>query len=57
MPPPKITEAIKSKALALLEENPEGLRYSQFRARISASDAAYKANTINASIWNTVICS
>lgn len=52
MPPPRITETIKSKALALLEENPDGLRYSQLHARISASDAAYKANTINGSIWN-----
>ncbi|MCX6885444.1 MAG: hypothetical protein NTX27_10415 [Verrucomicrobia bacterium] len=52
MPPDKITKRIKAEALDLLDHFPKGLRYSELHAKISAADPAFKANTINGSIWN-----
>lgn len=52
MPPAKITERIKSKAIELLDQNPDGLRYSELHAKILASDNTFKPNTINGCIWN-----
>lgn len=48
----KITERIRQKALELLEDNPDGLRYSELLDRIAAADNAFKRNTISGSIWN-----
>ena len=48
----KITERIKAKALALLEEHPEGLRYSELHAKILETDGTFKPNTVNGCIWN-----
>jgi hypothetical protein len=50
--PTKVTERIKSKAFELLEQHPEGLRYSELRAKIQAADSTFNSNTINGSIWN-----
>lgn len=52
MQPAKVTERIKSKAIELLEQNPNGLRYSELHAKILASDSSFKPNTINGCIWN-----
>ena len=52
MQPTKVTERIKAKALDLLEQHPDGLRYSELHAKILATDANYKPNTINGCIWN-----
>jgi hypothetical protein len=52
MQPPNLTERIKAKALELLEQYPEGLRYSELRAKILETDGAFNPNTINGSIWN-----
>lgn len=48
----KITKRIKEKALELLDQSPNGLRYSELHAKISAADASFNANTVNGSIWN-----
>lgn len=48
----KITERIKAKALELLEQNPEGLRYSELHAKILETDRTFNLNTINGCIWN-----
>jgi hypothetical protein len=48
----KIWERIVSKAFEILEANPEGLRYSELVRRIAASDASFKNNTIQGSVWN-----
>mgnify|MGYP000096514316 CR=1 FL=1 len=48
----KITERIKAKAFELLEQHPEGLRYSELRNSIQLADASFNSNTINGSIWN-----
>jgi len=50
--PTKITERIKAKAFELLEQHPEGLRFSQLHAKILATDQTFNPNTINGSIWN-----
>lgn len=50
--PTKVTERIKATALDLLEQHPEGLRYSQLKSRIQLADASFNSNTINGSIWN-----
>ena len=52
MQPTKVTERIKAKALELLEQYPEGLRYSELHAKILEADGAFKPNTINGCIWN-----
>lgn len=52
MQPDKVTKRIKDKALALLDQFPNGLRYSELHSKISASDACFNSNTINGSIWN-----
>jgi SLT domain-containing protein len=52
MQPTKVTERIKAKALELLEQHPEGLRYSELHEKILAADSTYKPNTINGCIWN-----
>jgi hypothetical protein len=52
MPPTKVTERIKAKALELLEQHPEGLRFSALHSQIQATDSAFNSNTINGCIWN-----
>ncbi len=49
---PRITERIKAKALELLDQSPNGLRYSELHAKILAADSGFKPNTINGCIWN-----
>ena len=52
MQPKKVTERIKTKAVELLEQHPEGLRYSELHSKIKDSDDSFNENTINGSIWN-----
>lgn len=52
MQPTKVTERIKAKALELLEQHPEGLRYSELHEKILEADGTFKPNTINGCIWN-----
>jgi hypothetical protein len=48
----KVTERIKATAFKLLEQHPEGLRYSELHAKIKAFDSSFNSNTINGCIWN-----
>jgi hypothetical protein len=41
MQPTKVTERIKAKALELLEQHPEGLRYSGLHAKILEADGTF----------------
>ncbi len=52
MQPTQATKRIKVKALELLEQHPEGLRYSELHAKIMAADGSFKPNTVNGCIWN-----
>ncbi len=45
-------EQITEKALEVLEESPEGIRYADFVRKVSASNGAFKTNTIHGTIWN-----
>jgi len=46
-----ITERINAKAFELLEQHPEGLRFSELRARIEESDRTLHPKTVNGSVW------
>ena len=48
----KVTERIKATAFELLEQHPEGLRYSELVHKIEEVDVAFNHNTINGCIWN-----
>jgi hypothetical protein len=48
----KVTERIKSAALRLLDENPEGLRYTGLHAKVMGIDSSFNPNTVNGCIWN-----
>jgi hypothetical protein len=50
--PAKITQRIKVEALKILERHPEGMRYSELHAAISASDSAFKSGSISGCISN-----
>ena len=52
MQPIKVTERIKTAALEILEQHPEGLRYSELHAKILETDGTFNPNTINGCIWN-----
>lgn len=48
----KVTERIRATAFALLEQHPQGLRFSELHNRIKEADPAFNSNTINGRIWN-----
>lgn len=52
MQPKKVTERIKDKAFELLNQHPNGLRYSELHKKIQDSDPTFNPNTINGYIWN-----
>ena len=45
-------EKIQKRALEILEENPEGVRYSKLKKELSKEFSEYPINTIHGSIWN-----
>jgi hypothetical protein len=47
----KVTHRINAKALELLEQHPEGLRWSELLLKITESDPAFHPKTINGTIW------
>ena len=50
----KVTERIYAKAFELLEQHPEGLRFSELRSRIEASDHNFHPKTVNGCVWKLV---
>jgi hypothetical protein len=50
----KVTHRINAKALALLEQHPEGLRFSELRSKIEASDHDFHPKTVNGCVWKLV---
>lgn len=48
---PTVTGLIYEKALELLEQNPEGLRWTELRKQIEASDRAFHPKTVNGCVW------
>lgn len=49
-----ITGRIYEKALDLLKQNPEGLRWSELRSKIEASDPCFHPKTVNGCIWKLI---
>jgi len=49
--PSTITGRINAKALKLLEQHPEGLRWSELIKEIKASDPAFHPKTVNGCVW------
>jgi hypothetical protein len=50
----KVIERINATALALLEQNPEGLYWSEMIAKIESADHAFHPKTVNGCIWKLV---
>jgi len=48
------TARIYTTAFELLEQHPEGLRYSQLRSAIEASDRSFHPKTVNGCVWKLV---
>jgi hypothetical protein len=49
-----VTGRINAKALELLEQYPEGLRWTELRSKIEASDHNLHPKTVNGCIWKLV---
>jgi len=47
----KVTHLINAKALELLEQHSEGLRWSELLSKIQESDTTFHPKTINGCIW------
>jgi hypothetical protein len=45
-------EQIITKAIEILKENPDGLRYSELVKRVKASFTDIPINTIHGTVWN-----
>jgi hypothetical protein len=54
MQAPTVTGRINTKALELLEQHPEGMRWSELLVAIEASDPNLHLKTINGCIWKLV---
>lgn len=54
MQPTTITGRINAKALELLDEHPEGLRWSELLAGVQASDPGFHPKTVNGCVWKLV---
>ena len=50
----RVTERINAKALELLEQHPEGLRFSELRLKIEESDHNFHPKTVNGCVWKLV---
>jgi hypothetical protein len=50
----KVTERINATALKLLEEHPEGLRWTDLRKKIEESDPGFHPKTVNGCVWKLV---
>lgn len=49
-----ITGRIYAKSLELLEEHPEGLRWSELTSKIKEFDCNFHPKTINGCVWKLV---
>lgn len=50
----KVTERIYATAFTLLEQHPEGLRWTDLRTRIEESDPRFHPKTVNGCVWKLV---
>lgn len=47
----KVTHQITQKAFELLEQHPEGMRWTELRSEIEASDTTFHPKTVNGIVW------
>ncbi|WP_194817160.1 hypothetical protein [Nocardia sp. XZ_19_385] len=52
--PTTITGRINAEALALLDRNPAGLRWSELIAQLEATDPSWHPKTVNGCVWKLV---
>lgn len=50
----KVTERIEATAFDLLEQNPDGLRWSQLNRLIEEADPGFHPKTVNGTVWKLV---
>jgi len=50
----KVTHRINAKAVELLDQHPEGLRWSELLSKIKASDPTFHPKTVNGCVWKLV---
>lgn len=50
----KVTERINATALELLDQNPEGLRWTDLRRGIEESDPGFHPKTVNGCVWKLI---
>ena len=50
----KVTERIEATAFKLLEQHPEGLRWTDLNRRIEESDSDFHSKTVNGCVWKLV---
>ena len=46
-----VTGRIYAKAFELLEQNPQGLRFTELRSKIEESDPSFHPKTVNGCVW------
>ncbi|OGI16174.1 MAG: hypothetical protein A2Z52_01085 [Candidatus Moranbacteria bacterium RBG_19FT_COMBO_42_6] len=51
---PTITGNIYATAFKLLEQNPEGLHWSELLSKVKASDPNFHPKTVNGCVWKLV---
>ena len=49
-----VTHQIYAKAFELLEQHPQGLRWSELLSKIKASDSSLHPKTVNGCVWKLV---
>jgi hypothetical protein len=54
MEPSTVTGRINARALELLDQHPEGLRWSELNAKVEASDPSFHPKTVNGCVWKLV---
>jgi hypothetical protein len=52
--PSTITGRIYAKALELLEQHPEGLRFTELRGKIEKAHPSFHPKTVNGCVWKLV---
>lgn len=52
--PTTITGRVYKTIFELLEENPEGLRWSELLSKIKESDPSFHPKTVNGCVWKLV---
>lgn len=50
----KVTERIEATAFELLDQHPEGLRWTDLRKRIEDADPRFHPKTVNGCVWKLV---